>query len=155
MDHSNSLCLLICKVPLQLALTIPPSISLFGQCQHNSQWVSRSIRIINLYHHGEHFQVMDRDCVQCLWTLAVHVCMLCCFSCVQLCPPLDFSLPGYSVNGDSPGENTGVGCHALLQEIFPTQGSNPHLLCLLLWHAGSLLLAPPQFYILHSFPKLL
>ena len=26
---------------------------------------------------------------------------------------------------DSPGKNTGVGCHSLLQEIFPTQGSNP------------------------------
>ena len=41
---------------------------------------------------------------------------------------------------DSPG-NTGVGCHALLQEIFPTQGSNAHLLCLLHWLAGSLPLA--------------
>ena len=29
--------------------------------------------------------------------------------------------------GDSPGKNTGVGCHALLQGIFPTQGSNPGL----------------------------
>ena len=29
---------------------------------------------------------------------------------------------------DSPGKNTGVGCHALLQGIFPTQGLNPHLL---------------------------
>ena len=29
---------------------------------------------------------------------------------------------------DSPGKNTGVGRHFLLQEIFPTQGSNPHLL---------------------------
>ena len=29
---------------------------------------------------------------------------------------------------DSPGKNTGVGCHALLQGIFPTQGSNPGLL---------------------------
>ena len=28
---------------------------------------------------------------------------------------------------DSPGKNTGVACHALLQEIFPTQGLNPHL----------------------------
>ena len=28
---------------------------------------------------------------------------------------------------DSPGKNTGVGCHTLLQGIFPTQGSNPHL----------------------------
>ena len=30
---------------------------------------------------------------------------------------------------DSPGRNTGVGCHALLQGIFPTQGSNLWLLC--------------------------
>ena len=28
---------------------------------------------------------------------------------------------------DSPGKNTGVGCHFLLQRIFPTQGSNPGL----------------------------
>ena len=28
---------------------------------------------------------------------------------------------------DSPGKNTGVGCHALLRGIFPTQGSNPGL----------------------------
>ena len=27
-------------------------------------------------------------------------------------------------HGDSPGKNTGVGCHALLQGIFPTQGLN-------------------------------
>ena len=30
-----------------------------------------------------------------------------------------------------PGKNTGAGCHFLLQRIFPTEGSNPHLLCLL------------------------
>ena len=39
---------------------------------------------------------------------------------------------------DSPGKNTGVRCHALLQGIFLIQGSNPHLLCLLHWQAGSL-----------------
>ena len=32
---------------------------------------------------------------------------------------------------DFPGKNTGVGCHVLLQGIFPTQGLNLHLLCLL------------------------
>ena len=53
------------------------------------------------------------------------------------------SLPGSSVHGDSPGKNTGVGCHALLRGTFPTQGSNPHLLCLLHWQEGSLPLAPP------------
>ena len=41
---------------------------------------------------------------------------------------MDHSLPGYSVHGDSPGKNTGVGYHALLQGIFPTQGSNPSLM---------------------------
>ena len=34
---------------------------------------------------------------------------------------------------DSPGKNTGVSCHFLLQRIFLTQGSNPCLLCLLHW----------------------
>ena len=41
---------------------------------------------------------------------------------------------------DCPGKNTGVGCHALLQRIFPTQGLNPHLLH---WQVGSLGLTPP------------
>ena len=40
-------------------------------------------------------------------------------------------------------QDTVVGHHALLQGIFPTQGLNPHLLCLLHWQAGSLPLAPP------------
>ena len=50
-------------------------------------------------------------------------------SCPTLCNPMDCSPPGFSVHGDSPGKNTEVGCHALLQGIFPTQGSNlglPH-----------------------------
>ena len=48
-------------------------------------------------------------------------------SCPTLCDPMDCSLPGSSVHLDSPGRNTGVGCHALLQGIFPTQRSNPGL----------------------------
>ena len=39
---------------------------------------------------------------------------------------------------DSSAENTGVGCHFLLQGIFPTQGSNPCLWCLLHWQTNSL-----------------
>ena len=53
--------------------------------------------------------------------------VLCCaqlLSCVRLCA----TPPGSSVHGDSPGKNTGVGCHALFQRIFPTQGSNSGLL---------------------------
>ena len=54
-----------------------------------------------------------------------------------------YSLPGSSVHGDSPGKNTRVGCHALLQGIFLTQGFNPCLLCILYWQEGSLPLTAP------------
>ena len=47
---------------------------------------------------------------------------------LAVCDPMDCSPPGCSVHGDSPGKNTGVGCHTLLQVIFSTQGSNPGLL---------------------------
>ena len=63
-------------------------------------------------------------------------------SCPTLCDPMDCSLPGSSVCGNFPGKNTGEGCCALLQGIFPTQQSNPHLLLLLHWQAGSLPLVP-------------
>ena len=49
-------------------------------------------------------------------------------SCPTLCDPLDCGPPGSFDHGDSPGKNTEVGCHAFLQGIFPTQGSNPSLL---------------------------
>ena len=48
--------------------------------------------------------------------------------CPTLCDPMDCSPPGSSIHGDSPGKNTEVGCHALYQGMFPTQGSNPGLL---------------------------
>ena len=43
---------------------------------------------------------------------------------------------------DSPGKNIGVGCHALLQGFFCIQGSKLHLLLLLNWQVGPLLLVP-------------
>ena len=49
-------------------------------------------------------------------------------SCLTFCDLTDCCAPGSSVHQDSPAKNTGVDCHPLLQEIFPTQGSN---LCLL------------------------
>ena len=56
-------------------------------------------------------------------------------SCPTLCNPMDCSPPSSSVHG-----NTGVGCHALLQGILPTQGLR---LRLLHGQVGSLPLAPP------------
>ena len=48
-------------------------------------------------------------------------------SCPTLWDPMGCSPPGSFVHGDFPGKNTRVDCHALLQGIFPTQGSNPDL----------------------------
>ena len=45
-------------------------------------------------------------------------------SCLTLCDPGDYSPQGTSVHGDSPGKNTGVGCHALYQATFSIQGLN-------------------------------
>ena len=49
-------------------------------------------------------------------------------SCPTLCDPMDCSPPMLFCPWDSPGKNIGVGCHVLLQGIFLTQGSNPHLM---------------------------
>ena len=65
-------------------------------------------------------------------------------SCPTLCDPVDCMQPArLFCPWVSPGKSTRVGCHALLQGIFLIQGSNPHLLCLLHWQAGSLPLVLP------------
>ena len=40
---------------------------------------------------------------------------------------MGYSLLGSSVHGILQGKNTGVGCHFLLQGIFPIQGVSPGL----------------------------
>ena len=62
---------------------------------------------------------------------------------LTLCHHMDCSPARLLCPWDFPGKNTGVGCHLLLQEIFPTQGLNPSLLpwqvdSLPLSHLGSL-----------------
>ena len=60
-------------------------------------------------------------------------------SCPTLCDPVDCLLPARLLcPRNSPGKNTGVGCHFLFQGIFPTWELNPHLLCLLYWQEDSL-----------------
>ena len=54
----------------------------------------------------------------------VIVCALVAQSCLTLCDPMNCSPPASSVHGIL---QAGMGCH-FLQGIFPSQGSNPHLL---------------------------
>ena len=69
--------------------------------------------------------------------------MLSCFSHVRLFATVWIVTPRLLCPRDSPGQNTGVGCHALLQGTFLTRGSNLSLLCLLHGQLSSLPLAPP------------
>jgi len=64
--------------------------------------------------------------------ISMCVCMLSHFSGVRLfATPWTVAHTRLLCPWDSPGKNTGEGCQALLQGIFLTQGSNPHLLQLL------------------------
>ena len=57
-------------------------------------------------------------------------CVLSCFSRVRLCATL-WTVTCRALSWDSPGKNTGVGSHSLLQGVFPTQELKPCLSCLL------------------------
>ena len=69
-----------------------------------------------------HTQNSTRNCLLIDPVLSGAVLCLAAQSCLTLFNPMDCSPPGssFSVLGDSPGKNTGVGCHALIQGIFPT-----------------------------------
>ena len=73
----------------------------------------------------------------------VSVCMLGCFSYVHLFVST-WTVVQQAPLWNFPGKNTGMDCHGFHQTIFLTQGSNPRLLCLLHWQAGSLPWAPPR-----------
>ena len=85
-------------------------------------------------------------------------CNLCCSaaqSCLTLCDPMDCTPAGSctpSCPWDSLGKNTGVGCHSLLQGIFPTQRSDP---CLLHWEVSSLPLSHQRSPCLETFASVL
>ena len=68
-------------------------------------------------------------------------------SCVTLCNPMDCSPAGFSVHGDSPGKNTGVGCHAL---DLLNSGIEPISLMFPDWQADSLLAPSGKPSIYHT-----
>ena len=72
-----------------------------------------------------------------------HACALSCFSSVQLSATLWTVAQLAPLSTGFSSKNTGMGCCALLQGIFPTQGSNLLPLSLLHWQVGSLPLVPP------------
>ena len=120
---------------------IPEAVDIRSTC-----WSTR----LPLVSHCKTFNDTKRDTCSApwrsSWVAGEDSCTVLCLEtqlCLTLCDPMDWNPPGFSVYGDSPGKNTGVDCHALLQGIFPTRGSNSRLLCVLHWQVDSLLLAPP------------
>ena len=91
-------------------------------------------------------------CIHCVSDTLLHLptcpCLCMHAKLLQSCPV--YSLRSYGLwparflcPWDSPGKNTEVGCCALLQGIFLTQGSKPPLLGLLYWQVNFLPLVPP------------
>ena len=76
------------------------------------------------------FEVCATMLLYCVWSVTrAHSCLTLCNQLIRLLCPWD-----------SPGKNTGVGCSFLLQEIFPTQGWNLHLLH---WQVNTFTTEPP------------
>ena len=75
--------------------------------------------------------------------LKIHLCVCACSGMSNSLWPYRLQPTRLLCPWDFPGKNTGVGCHFLLPGIFPTQGSNSRLLCLLHWQADSLHFVPP------------
>ena len=96
------------------------------------QIISLSVEFSHVLNFKHLIQVKKKSLTNSFIALRfMHVNLM---SCPTLHDPMDCSLPVSSVHGDSPGKNTGVGCHFFLQGIFPTEGLN---LCLLHSQADS------------------
>ena len=95
--------------------------------------------------------ILNTDQGSCIYIFLFNfsgliTCVRAC-SVAQLCPALcdfmDCSPPGSSVHGITPVRTLEWAAISSSRGIFPTQGSNPTLLCLLHWQADSLPSAPP------------
>ena len=115
----------------------PSSPNILGSFNsHESRWIGNKALI----------SIADECNINSHSQFCVCVCMCVSRSVMSdsLWPHMNCSPPGFSVHGDYPGKNTGVGCHFLLQRIFPTQGSNPCLLHLLALAGGFYTTEPPE-----------
>ena len=92
-------------------------------------FLHRDIQVFKFIHSQKNinYSLIKLNAFLCSWVLLCAIYIIA-QSCLTLWEHTDCSLPGSSVSGDSAGKNTGVCCHALLQGIFPTQGSNTGLL---------------------------
>ena len=74
---------------------------------------------------GDHMNELNRQSFPTTLRGSECYCCLVIHSCPTLCDPMDCSPPGPSVHWNSPGKNTGVGCHALPPGDPPDLGIKP------------------------------
>ena len=109
------------------------SILLLHLCVSTKQYIVEDYFVflhLHLYHGMcmivSHSAILFTNYKVHLWELSMLIIYVLCLvtqSFLTLCDPVDCGPPSSSVHGDSPGKNTEVGCHAVLQGIFPTQVS--------------------------------
>ena len=75
-----------------------------------------------------HFTEKTISTSRCTFSMFLFGLRLVAKSCPIVAAPWTVAPPGSPVHGDSPGENSGVGCHFLLPGIVPTRESSPRLL---------------------------
>ena len=119
---------------------------IYSQCPRPVHLLQRPERQIKCRsdrnHYPNIFEAFDGDTNLCIFPrdfvlvlvyagrkgkLRISICSKVSESCPTLCDPRDSSPPRLLCPWNSPGKNTGVGSHSLLQEIFPTEGLNPGL----------------------------
>ena len=86
-------------------------LSLFFMCgvRECSDFILLHVAVQFSQHH-----LLKRLSFPCYLFLSPVLCLVA-QSCLTLCDPIDCSPLGSSVHQDSPGKNTGVGCHVLLR----------------------------------------
>ena len=126
----------------------------YGHCCHSISFYPRTKTLTSLQWSQTLFDFLRDDensPTSNYFPLGTEICI--CSSVRSFCASCSVVLDSLRPHGlqptrllcpwNSPGKNTGVGFHSLLQGIFPTQGLNFCLFCLLHWQVGSLPLAPP------------
>ena len=127
-----------------MARTPPPSTLLIPPLQHTRTPTLTHFPVLSLFINGTII-------VSISWTRSndfapsfIHITRVCLCVCVSVCvlshvwlfvTPWTVVLQAPLSMGFSPGKNSGVDCHFLLQGVFPTQGWSLHLLH---WQADSL-----------------
>ena len=119
----------------------------FNICYFSFRCTIKWFRCVYIYTHTQCVCVCVCVCVYThIYSFSEYL-LLCVWSVINRCNPMDCNPPGSSVSGDFPGKNTGEGCIS-----YSRGSSQPRdwswVSCVSNWRMDSFPLAPPLFFIL-------